>query len=128
LTVNRVVRELCNIAFANMEDYVNLSESGPDGRTADAHVDFSNVSRDQWAAVESIEIEMDPRQQYTVRKRKIKLHSKLEAIKMLVNYTGMSNPDNPYWRADAPKPVIAALPDGVTIDNAADAYGRMING
>ena len=133
LSVDRVVREIMSVAFANMEDFAVVTDvqspNEGDLPLGVPHLDMTGLSREQWAAVESFEVEMDPRNPFIVRKRKIKLHSKLEAIKMLAQYTGMFNDDNPHYRASQARPLDAmALPASVTVDQAGDAYSAYLNG
>ena len=123
LSVPRVVREVCAIAFSNMENYVTIGEDGKPS------FNLENVTTEQWAAVQSLDIEMDPRNPFLIRSFKLRLHPKMTGIDMLAKYTGMMEPDNPHWRADNARPVgDAALPASTSVDAAADRYAAMING
>lgn len=123
LSVNRVMRELVAIAFSNHQDYHAVDQFG----CPTANMD--DLPREKWAAIESVEIEMDPRAPNVVRKKKIKLYSKLDAIKLLVS---LCDPEERRMRdaiqvaANAKK--TTALPGRTTVEGAADAYGALING
>ncbi len=120
LTYQRVVKELMAVAFASIGDYMQISDDGQ------PYFDLTRCTPEQLSAISSIEIEEGSRGN---RKFKFKLHDKLAGIKMLAEYIGLLQPDNPYWRADNARPVdAAALPASVTVDDAADAYAQMING
>ena len=132
LSKTRVVREIMAVAFANMEDFVRVTDVAEDGLggvpLGVPSLDMANLTREQWAAVESFEVEMDPRNPFIVRKRKIKLYDKLAAIKMLVEYTGMNtpegrhNPNSGQGKANQP-----LLPAGSTVEQAGDRWSAMIN-
>jgi phage terminase small subunit len=51
VTVQRIVEELAKVGFANMQDYMRV---GPDG---DPVLDFSQLSRDQAAALAEVTVE-----------------------------------------------------------------------
>jgi phage terminase small subunit len=83
----RIIAELARIAFANMLDYICVQ---PDGT---AYVDLSKLTREQAAAIGSVEVE-----EYTegrgvnaraVKRVKLKLASKLDALEKLARLFGM---------------------------------------
>lgn len=78
VTVERVLRELALIGFANMADYMRV---GPDG---DPYLDFSALSRDQAAALAEVTVEdfKEGRGENArdVRKVKFKLADKRAAL------------------------------------------------
>jgi phage terminase small subunit len=45
LSAEKVIQELCKLAFADMADYINIDGAG------DAYVDLSGLTRDQAAAL-----------------------------------------------------------------------------
>jgi phage terminase small subunit len=51
ITADRVLRELAKIGFANMADYMRATLDG------DPYLDFSNLSRDQAAALAEVTVE-----------------------------------------------------------------------
>jgi phage terminase small subunit len=87
VTVHRIVDELAKIGFANMADYMR---TGPDG---DPYLDFSQLTRDQAAALAEVTVEdfKDGRGQDArdVRRIKFKLADKLGALEKLGKHMGM---------------------------------------
>lgn len=117
----RSVKELKSLAYSNMADFI---ETGQDGKAY--LVDFSKLTREQMAAVASIEIEENPR---LGRRTKFKLHDKKGSLELLMKYQGLIEPDNPHWKntLESEKPV-DHLPASISEDDAAEAYARTING
>lgn len=119
LSVNRVIREISHVAFASMENYM---EVGEDGKPS---LDLTKCTPEQLSAIASIEINEGLRGRVV----KFKLHSKLDALKMLAIYVGAQEPENPHWRAEQANTLNhAALPATISEEAAADTYARMING
>jgi phage terminase small subunit len=92
ITADRVLAEIGKVAFSNMLDYATLL---PDGAIA---VDLSRVTRDQAAAIASVEVgewQMDSGtgedadQKPAERKVKFRLHDKLAALHKLGLHMGM---------------------------------------
>lgn len=76
----KVIEELCRLAFANMADYIKVQDG-------DAYIDFSQLSRDQAAAIGEITVE-----EYTegrgeekrdIKRTKFKLADKRGALELL---------------------------------------------
>lgn len=87
ITLDKVIREISLIAFANMDDFTILL---PDGKTR--VIDFGKADRDKMAAVSEIVVdeEMDEDGEcVAVRRVKLKLHPKLEALVKLLNHLGI---------------------------------------
>lgn len=86
ITKDRIVAELAKIGFANMLDYMR---AGPDG---DPHLDFSQLTRDQAAALSEVTVEdfTDGRGEDArdVRRVKFKLHYKKGALVDLAKMLG----------------------------------------
>ena len=121
LTVHRMVKEMMGIAFSSVGDYMLVGEDGM------PWFDLTKATPEQLAAIQSIEIEETPRT--GSRKFKFKLHDKLGGMKMLAEYMGLLERDNPHWRAEQARPTQqGALPSSTTVDAAADMYSQMING
>jgi|HubBroStandDraft_5_1064220.scaffolds.fasta_scaffold631334_1 phage terminase small subunit len=87
ITADRVLEEMANMAFANMEDYVGLT---PDG---DAVIDFSHMDRAKWAAVQEVTVD-----EYTsgrgtaarqVKRTRFKLHDKEGPLLKVGKHLGM---------------------------------------
>lgn len=123
LTVNRVQKELMSIAFSSVGDYMVIGEDGA------PVFDLSSCTPEQLSAIKSIDMEEvgDGFSRASKRKFKFQLHDKLAAIKMLGQYMGMLEPDNPHWRAEKAKTEAPALPDNATAEQAGDAYARFID-
>ena len=128
LSVARVIKELMGISFASIGD---IMEIGADGQPC---FDLSKATPEQLAAIKTVEVTEsgDGMSRAKIKRYKYQFHDKLAAIKMLMDYTGASNPENPFWRAETARPVHsadrAALPAGTTGEAAADLYSAMING
>ena len=88
-TRDEIAAELYKLAFANMADYIRVSEAG------DAYVDLSEMTRDQAAAVTEITVEdfMDGRGEGAreVRRVKFKLESKRLALMDLAKLLGYAD-------------------------------------
>lgn len=87
ITQDRVLQELALIGFANMQDYMR---SGPDG---DPYLDFSNLTREQAAALVEVTVEdfKDGRgdDARDVRRVKFKLADKRAALVDIGKHLGM---------------------------------------
>lgn len=91
LTHRRIIEELSIMAFSNVANYMKQGEDGY------MHMpDTWGCSFEQMAAIASY----DHKETLHGREIKIRMHNKLEALKMLATYTGMLETDNPYWKAD----------------------------
>ncbi len=87
IKADRVVEELQRIAFSNMLDYMQPDEDG------NMRMDFSNVTRDQAAAIQEISEDTTGGQNDGERKlvlrTRFKLADKLRAMELLGKYLGM---------------------------------------
>lgn len=88
---NSVIKEVANIAFANMSNYLHITADG------DPYIDLSGCDFNQLAAIQEVTVEDftegrgdDARD---VRRIKIKLHPKLEALEKLMKYLQMYAPE-----------------------------------
>lgn len=88
---NSVVKEVANIAFANMANYLHITEGD------DPYIDLSKCTFDQLAAIQEVTVEDytdgrgdDARE---VKRIKIKLHPKLEALEKLMKYLQLYAPE-----------------------------------
>ena len=84
ISVDRVLGELSKMAFANMADYTKAQADGS------AYVDLSNLTREQWAAIQEVQTEEyvegkgdDAR---NVRKVRFKLADKRSSLELLGKY------------------------------------------
>lgn len=126
LTVHRVVKELMGVAFASVGDFMEVGEDGQ------PYFDLTRATPEQLAAIKSIKIEEtgDGLSRPKKRKFEFQLHDKLAGIKMLAEYMGLLQAENPHWRADNARPVgqRAVLPADASVEAAGDMYSAMING
>jgi phage terminase small subunit len=86
VTEERLVRELAYVGFANMANYMVANPDGSPG------LDFSNLTREQTAALEQVTIEefRDGRSDNRgVRRVKFKLASKIGALELLGKKLGL---------------------------------------
>lgn len=83
---DRIVAELCSLAFSNMRDYIQIDDNG------DAWVDLSGLTYEQAAAIQELTHE-----EYTegrgeagrdVKRVKVKLYSKTDALEKLAKIMG----------------------------------------
>ena len=81
-SANKILAELCKVGFANISDYVRIDNG-------EAHIDFSTMTREQAAALSSIETESytvdggDDEETKVVTKTKFKMNDKLRALELL---------------------------------------------
>jgi len=123
ITRDRIVREIGGIAFSTLADYGTVGNDGM------FQLDLRNVTPEQMARVESIEVEesFNPSSGGARKKMKIKMHAKLPALLKLAEYAGIVA-DSEHWKAANARPVVPSLPDGVTVEQAGDLYARAIGG
>jgi len=127
LSPRRVIKELMGIAFGSLEHYMDVTDDGAGGSVL--RVNVEKATPEQLAALQSFEIEETFGRNGPTRKIKLKMHDKLAALDRIAKYMGLLEADNPHWRAENARPVgPASLPGSIDTAQAADAYGRMING
>ena len=123
LTPERWVKELRSIAFSNIGDYRATDDFGQPTYSLD------HCTPEQMAAVKSLDIEEYCNEMNRPHKRKIKLvmHDKLAALDRLGRYMGMQDSENPHWKQQVDRTLVAF--DGeTTTDEASDAYADYLNG
>lgn len=125
LTPQGVLRELTAIATGNISDFMRIE--------GDSQVfDFSRVTRSQWSAVKKIELEGSTEDESLFGGRakppkiKIEMHSKLDAIKIAMQYMNMLDGDSPVWQSDRQAGRGPALPAGASASDAGEAYARYL--
>lgn len=123
LTVQRMVREMQSVAFSSMGDYMHIEDDGT------PVFDLTRCTPEQLSAIKSIDVEEsgDGLSRPLKRKFRVVLHDKLAGMKMLGQYMGILEPDNPHWRADQARIAHPNLPPGATPQQAGDAYAAMID-
>jgi len=89
LSAERIVQELCNFAFSNIQDYVRIDSKGG------LHVDLSDITRDQAAAIQEITTEKYPENRKklwnarNVKSVRFKLSGKVRSLELLIKYLKM---------------------------------------
>lgn len=81
ITQEMVIRELCKIAFANIKEFLHLDEEGNT-----RFIDFDEVDSDKATAISEVTV------MYTQtgnKKTKLKMHDKMEALKLIGQHLGM---------------------------------------
>jgi len=89
ISVDRIAQELAAIGFANMDDYVSV-----DGDGDNVSLDFSDLTRVQFAAIQEITIEDIKTGKRTSKRTKFKLADKRGALVELGKHLGMFEKDN----------------------------------
>ena len=122
LTIERWVKEVSAIAFSNIDDYFEEDELGQ------STIDLGKCSRDAMAAIKTLDMEVvgDPLSANRRTRIKFQTHDKMSALKMLGEYMGALQSDNPHWRADIAKATAPVLPADADAQVAGDAYAAMI--
>ncbi len=125
LSVHRVIKELMAMAFSNIDDYQETDAMG------ERYFDFAKCTPEQMSAVKAYKIDQngDGFSRPTRKKVEVVLYDKQAALKMLGDYMGMLNPDNPFWRMEQARNVTEAprLPSHMSVEAAGDLYAAMIN-
>lgn len=122
LTVHRMVREMMAVSFSNLGDYMSHDEYG------NPVFDLTKCTPEQLAAIKTVDIEEvgDGISVPLKRKVKLTLHDKLGGMKMLGQYMGILEPDNPHWNADIARTKARSVSKEATTREAADEYAKMI--
>lgn len=76
-----VIRELCKIAFANIKEFLHLDENGNT-----MFIDFDEVDSDKATAISEVTVMYTPAGN---KKTKMKMHDKMEALKLIGQHLGM---------------------------------------
>lgn len=129
LSPERTVRELMNLAFSNVEDFMDTTTDPPTW-------DFSKARRSHWAAVKKFETEGVFGEQIdeevllggrrNMPKIKIDLHGKLDALKILMQYQGMLADENGHWQRNQPPRDGGTLASNASPEQMADEYQRLL--
>lgn len=117
----RIIREHEKIAFANMDDYMTVGEDGI------PTPDFSRVTRDQWAAVQSLDFEEEYKRSGTVKRIKFKLYPKQSSLDTLAKWNGLTKEESAEfvsYRGESRE--IGSLPANTSIDVVATKYAERL--
>jgi len=97
VTEDMVLRELAAVAFSNLDDFVEWDESAGSLVVKPS----AEIPRELMAALESIEDQTttttnkDDTRSYERHKQKVKLYPKIEALKLLADYLGLTDSMTP---------------------------------
>jgi phage terminase small subunit len=118
ISAYRVLKEVANVGFASMGDYMTIDEGGQ------PEFDLTKCTPEQLAAIQSIEIEENL--QTGRRKFKFKLHDKLNALDKIMRYMGMFEADNMQTSGiiEDKKPPMITKETSTAV--AADLYARTL--
>src|SRR5271169_4020449 len=87
ITADRVVRELAELAFSNMSDFIEVHADGS------VHIDLLRATRDRAAAIHEVVVrrsaEGSGNEGGSVKLTQIKLCDKVKALDMLARHLGM---------------------------------------
>lgn len=130
-TWQRWLKEVAAVAFSTADDYLNV-----DPITGVAEVTLKSVTPEAMSAVQSIKTEGtgDPLARGYKQKVEIKLHDKLRALGMMQEFYTKVMENNPHMNLGPLRDSVAVgsdvprLPASVTVENAAEEYGKMIDG
>lgn len=119
-TPYRVLKEQAVLAFSNVANYMRFDTIIPE-------FDLSKTTYEQLAAIKTFEVEEKPR---GGRKIKMTLHDKPSALAKLMEYHGLTKPDNSHWQEanraersiDAPM-----IPADADDETAGRMYGDFTN-
>lgn len=113
-----VIREWAKIAFFNAYDAVHVAPSGY------VEIDLGQLTPDQWSAVQTVEIDDNPR---GGRKVKVKFHDKVAALKEFSRMTGLDS-DEFYKEQSGKIKELFQIPNDISSDELADSYNQILNG
>lgn len=121
LSTNKVLKEVANVAMSNMAHYVHLNEDGL------PYIDLTNCSFDQMSAIQEITVEefKDGRGENArdVRRVKLKLHSKLDALEKLMKFLQMYQPEQLNVNVNVNAQVLSA---NMEVSDVADYYAAKL--
>jgi phage terminase small subunit len=120
ITPQRIADELARIAFANMQDFMTLSADGAPVTY------FEGLTRDRAAAVKEVTVEeFTDGQSREVRRVKIKLADKLNALMLLAKFLGMFTEK---YQRDSRQTPVGVLLDEIDGASRRDFRFRPYNG
>lgn len=120
VSIDTLIRQLFAIATFSLEEITRFDDMG------DPYFDLENATADQWAALETIEVDKSDALSRTTRKKvKIKRESKTAAIKQLTELLGGPEAVNSYLKQQRASHT-PQLTDSSTVSDAADEYQKMI--
>lgn len=123
LTPEWIVKQYRNIAGASLEHYFTVGQDGF------PQIDLSSLTPEQWSALQEVDAVEEYSKRGTVRRVKVKLQPKMEALAKLMAHTGLDKADNPTYGAyKTLPPDLAQLPNSASVSELAEQYSRFIDG
>lgn len=122
LNVYRTLKELRAIAYSSIGHYMEVDNNGQPS------FDLSTATPEQLSAIKSIKITETSTVGREERKFEFVLHDKIAALDKVMRYQGLLDPDNAHWTAEKRTAAQALVTTTDSVESAADAYSRMING
>lgn len=130
LNPGRVLRELERIAFSNIADFLDMSTDPPQW-------DFSKAQYKHWAAVTKFETEgvfgeqIDEEVLMGGRAKPPKVRvemkaGKLDALKQIMLYMGMTKDENGHWQHNQPPREGGTIAGNASPEQMADEYQRLL--
>lgn len=115
LNPSRIIKEYINMAFSNLNDYMQLDEWG------NPVYDLTRCTPDQLSAVKKLKFE---RNATGSERLEFELYDKKGALDTLAKMVGLLEPDNTLVRSEMSAVVIDST---ATTQDAAEAYARMLS-
>ena len=118
LSVHKTLKELRSLAYSNIGHYMVA-----DPEDSMPLFDLRNCTPEEFAAIQSIEIEENAR---GGRKFKFKLHDKVSSLHKLMQYQGLL--DDEHWKAERAAELNSnKLTKDMSNEAIADEYSKLIN-
>lgn len=123
LTPEWLINQYRNIASASLENYFTVGEDGF------PQINLSALTPEQWSALQEVDAVEEFGKGKTVRRVKVKLQPKMEALAKLMAHTGLDKVDNPTYSAYKALPAdLAQTPNSASVNELAESYARFIEG
>lgn len=124
LTPDRIIREHAAIGLFNLQKFFpTVDEDGVPQFNA------TNATAADWTALQAVDIEETYSQRGTVRKIKIKAHSKQTSLDAIAAFMGLNKGDSPEYAAYRTMPAdLVQLPNSATVSAVAEQYAKFIDG
>jgi phage terminase small subunit len=123
VTTNSVMKEVAAVAFANMGNYLHITENG------DPYIDLSNCNYEQLAAISEVTVEdfTEGRGDNArdVRRVKLKLHSKMDALDKLMKFFSLYAPEKIDVNVNA---TVKNVNVNMTVEQLAEMYASKLRG
>lgn len=121
LTPEWIIKQYRNIAGASLENYFTVGQDGF------PQIDLSALTTEQWSALQEVDCVEEYSKRGNIRRVKVKLQPKMEALAKLMAHTGMDKADNSV-HSTYKSPSVPVLTDGQSVSELAESYARFIDG